>query len=215
MDHNQTAVALFNKLAGLYEQKYMNVDAYADSLNLFCSSISKRNPEILELACGPGNVTRYLLNRRADFKVLATDLAPNMLELAKANNPQAEFALMDCRDMHTIEKKYDAIMCGFCLPYFSKEEALRLIGDAANLLLPEGIFYLSTMEGDYAKSGLESASTGDQVYMYYHEAGYLTQALLKNNFKIIDTQRLSYPGKNGTTTTDLILIATKQNPIIL
>jgi 23S rRNA G2069 N7-methylase RlmK/C1962 C5-methylase RlmI len=43
-------------------------------------------------------------------------------------------------------------MCGFCLPYLSKEEAVKLIRDAAAILNPDGVFYISTMEDDYSKS---------------------------------------------------------------
>lgn len=35
-------------------------------------------------------------------------------------------------------------MCGFCLPYLSKEETEKLINDVSRLLNPEGVFYIST-----------------------------------------------------------------------
>src|SRR6218665_2040837 len=133
-----------------------------------------------------------------------------MVELAKINNPQAEFEVMDCRKIATLNKKYDAIMCGFCLPYLSKQEAVRLIADAALLLNARGIFYLSTMEDDYSKSGLQPGSTGDQVFMHYHEGGYLTEALTKNGFRINHLQRQDYPA-GETKMTDLLIIAEKIN----
>jgi len=39
--------------------------------------------KVLELACGPGNITKCLLSKRPDLEILATDIAPNILELAK------------------------------------------------------------------------------------------------------------------------------------
>lgn len=207
MDKNENAVAVFNKYAGIYQQKFMDVGLYADSLDWFCSQLIE-NASTLELACGPGNITRYLLDKRPDLKILGTDLAPNMVELAKTNNPKAVFEIMDCRKLQNNGQKYNAIMCGFCLPYLSKEEAAALICDASNLLLPKGILYLSTMEGDYSTSGLEAGSSGDLVFMHYHEHGYLAKMLLENGFKIHFTQRKQYPGRNGTVT-DLILVSVK------
>lgn len=208
MDRSKNAITLFDKLAKLYESKYMNVDLYREGLDLFCGQIPKKNPEILELACGPGNITKYLLQKRPDLKIFGTDLAPNMIALAKANNPEAEFGLMDCRNIKQLAKKYDGIMCGFALPYLSKEEAIQLIADTANLLHPKGILYLSTMSDDYSKSGIEAASTGDKTFVYYHQADYLTKALEENGFKIILSKYQDYPLKKGIT--DLIIVAQKE-----
>ncbi len=209
MDKTKMAIDVFDKRANEYQAKFMDVGLYHDTFDLFCKSIKKENAEILELACGPGNITRYLLNKRPDFKILGIDLAPNMIELAKRNNPTASFQCMDCRDIRLLGKKYDAVMCGFCLPYLSKEESVQLISDVYNLLESNGLLYISTMEDDYAKSGLESSSSGDQMFIHYHEADYLTQALLENGFKIIDVQRIEYPKQDGSKTTDLVIIAGK------
>lgn len=208
MDKSAAAVAVFDKLAELYQTKYMDVARYARSLDLFCQN-TKSDAQILELACGPGNITKYLLDKRPDFQILGTDLAPNMIALAQTNNPSAQFEVMDCRQIAKLKTTYDAIMCGFCLPYLSKEEALQLIGDASKIMNTGGIFSISTMEDNYSKSGIEFSSSGDSVFMHYHEAGYLTQALLENGFELIDLERISYE-HNHKPTTDLILIAKKR-----
>ncbi len=97
-------------------------------------------------------------------------------------------------------------MCGFCLPYLSKAEALTFIKDAALMLHQGGILYLSTMEDDNSKSGFRKGSTDDEIFMNYHEADYLTRALAENHFDEIETMR--YPSADGITM-DLVLIAKK------
>lgn len=191
------------------------MDLYNDTFDLFCDAVEKEDAHILEIACGPGNITRYLLKKRPNYKILGTDLSPKMIDLAKANNPMAEFRLMDCRDISKLEESYDAIMGGFCLPYLSKEESLKLIHDASELLKPNGVIYLSTMEDDYNKSGFKASSSGgpDKLYIYYHQADYLTNALKKYGFKILDLQRRAYPEENGTSTTDLLILAKKSATI--
>lgn len=206
----QPAVAVFDKLAEVYQDKYMDVSLYHDSFDLFCGQISTKNAEILELACGPGNITQYLLKKRPDFKILGTDLSPNMVALAKINNPTAEFQVMDCMDIGRLERRYDAIMCGFCLPYLSREAAVQLIHDAGKILKPNGVLYLSTMEDDYSKSGPKTSSDGaHSLFMYFHQADYLTAALKDNGFEILDLQRQDYPTQDGTKTIDLLIIAGK------
>jgi trans-aconitate methyltransferase len=209
MDKNENAVNIFNKMAQGYQDKFMNVDLYADTLDFFCKSIKIENAEVLELACGPGNITQYLLNKHPDFKLLGTDLAPNMIELAKINNPTAQFEIMDCRKISELNKKYNGIMCGFCLPYLSKEEAIQLISDAAKLLKPKGLLYISTMEDDYNKSAFKKGTAGDEIFMHYHQGAYLTHALQINDLKILKLKRQDYPTQDDTQTTDLIIIAEK------
>lgn len=206
MDQTKIAVDIFNKLATSYQDKFMDVSLYHDSLDVFCNSIKKEKPEILELACGPGNITKYLLDKRPDFKILGSDLAPNMIELAKINNPTANFELMDCRAITSLTKKYDGILCGFGLPYLSKEEAIQFIMDSCRKLNKNGLLYVSTMEDDNSKSGFRTGSTGDTMYQNYHQSDYLTKALEENQLKIIHLERKEYV-YNNEKTTDLIIIA--------
>lgn len=209
MDKNKSAVTIFNKFAQLYQNKYMDTSMYHSSFDFFCDKISSTNPTILELSCGPGNITQFLLKKRPDFKITATDLAPSMIELAKQNNPEAEFLLLDCRKILSLKKKFDGILCGFGLPYLSKEECIQLISDASTALNPNGVLYLSTMEDDYSKSGIKKGSTGDEMYQYFHQEDYLLAALNNSGFKSIETQRVKTVQPDKSIVTDLILIAQK------
>lgn len=209
MDKSQKAVKLFDKHANLYQDKFMYFDLYNDTFDFFCDAIEKRHATILELACGPGNITKHLLEKRPDFQILGTDLAPRMIELAQSNNSSASFQLLDCRNFLQLNKTFDGIVCGFGLPYLSKEDATQLIKDASACLNSEGVLYLSTMEDDYEKSGFKKGSTGDEIFIHYHQEDYLSEALTQNGFKIIALQRKKFPEQNGTETTDLILIAKK------
>ncbi|MES2748297.1 MAG: class I SAM-dependent methyltransferase [Bacteroidota bacterium] len=208
MNHTETTIHVFDKLASIYQDKFMDVSLYHDSLDLFCKNITKENATILEVACGPGNITKYLLEKRPDFKLLATDLAPNMIALAKINNPTAAVELLDLKEMDQMTTTFDGIMCGFGLPYLSKDDAIQFIADAGRALNSEGILYISTMEDDNNKSGFKTGSTGDKMYQNFHQADYLTQALEDNHLKILHLQRIEYI-HNEQETTDLIIIASK------
>lgn len=213
MDKTEIAVQLFGQWAERYQEKYMDISAYHDSLEVFCEALEKKDARILELACGPGNITHYLLAKRADFQILATDLSPQMIALAQANNPTAEVALMDCRAITDLKMTYEGIVCGFGLPYLSQEEALQLIQDCYQILTPKGVLYLSTMEGDYASSGWQGPSSGgaERMYIHYHEASYLQDGLNHVGFTILRIDRKVFPHEDGSRTTDLLIIAQK-NP---
>jgi len=207
MDKYEITVDTFNRLAGKYQEKYMDFDFYFDTYDTFCDLISNDKAAVFEIACGPGNITKYLLKKRPEFTIEGIDLAPNMVELARANNPAANFHVLDSRDISSINKKFDAVMCGFCTPYLSKEDVAKLIIDIRALLKTDGILYLSTMEDDYEKSDFQTSGDGDRVYIHYHQFDFLKLQLDANRFRIVDIKRKAFPVENGTPATDLFVFA--------
>jgi len=200
----------WNNVAELYQTYFMDLDLYDDTYDAFCRLLEKPGARILEIGCGPGNITRYLLRKRPDFDLLATDVAPNMVELAQKNNPAARCEVLDCRDISRLDTRFDGIMCGFCLPYLSKEDCARLLRDCSGLLRPGGVLYLSAIEGDYARSGYETGrSTENTMFVYYYEADYLTNELSAAGFRQIELIRIPYTKSDGTASTHLIFIAVK------
>ena len=199
---------LFNKRAQEYEAKYMDVSHYADTLQLYCNHLPP-DARVLDVACGPGNITRFLLNRRNDLRIFGTDLAPNMVALAQANNPEASFVVADMRRVAETDSRYDAVVCGFGLPYLSKDEAAAFIADVAQILSPGGRFYLSTMTADKDETRLQQSSDGkDALVTHYHAESSLRNALEHAGFGIVHAQKQPFPEQPDTT--DLIIIAQKR-----
>lgn len=211
MNQNESTIKTWDKLAEKYQNKFMDVTLYDASYDLFCDAVAKEDASVLEIGSGPGNITKYLHSKHPDYKILATDVAPSMIELAQINNPTAEFLVLDARDINKIDQKFDAIMCGFCLPYLSKEESIQLIKDSHSLLKDNGILYFSVIENDYDKSESQTSSDGEHtMFVYYHEAAYLQKALDDCNFKTVEVIRIDYPKPNNAVDTHLIFIVRKQ-----
>lgn len=210
-DRNKITIETYNKAAKNYQERFMEMELYHDTFDEFCALIKKENPKVFEIACGPGNVTRYVLSKRPDFQILGIDLAPNMVELAKRNNPSADFRVMDCRHIDQLDNRFDAIICAFGMPYLSKKECAKLICDISKRLHPNGVVYLSAMEDDYWKSGYEKTSFSgeDKVFIYYHQADYILDCLQANDFKLIDLHRKICHEPDGTFFKDMIFIARK------
>ncbi|UJH90895.1 class I SAM-dependent methyltransferase [Antarcticibacterium sp. 1MA-6-2] len=155
MDKYQETFETWNKIADLYQDKFMDMDLYNESYGLFCNSIPS-NAKILEIGCGPGNITKYLLSKSPDFEIMGVDVAPKMVELARINNPSASFKVMDGRRIADLKERYHGIICGFFLPFLSETDTEKFITDAHNLLLKNGLLYLSFAEGNPADSGFKT-----------------------------------------------------------
>lgn len=212
MEKFDVSVQRFDEFADEYASRFGNVSGYMEQLTFFADQIKTEKPAILELACGPGNVTKFLKSRFPESRILGVDLAPKMIELARKALPDVDFRVMDVRDISSIPEKFDAVMCSFCLPFLSKDDAAKLIADCSFLLNSGGIIYLSTMEGDEARAGFEKTSfSGDsEIYFNYHVQYYLESSFSRNGFRVARLDRQDYLEPDGTVTIDLIFIAEKQ-----
>ena len=130
-----------------------------------------------------------------------------MVALANKNNPTAIFEVMDSRNISAVNKEFDAIMCGFCTPYLSKADVIKLIKDMREILKVGGTLYISTMEDEDNKSGFQTSSDGDQVYIHYHQFEQHEKNLKSSGFKIVNVQRKQFLVDNSEPTTDLFIYA--------
>ncbi len=169
MDIHKEAIHAFNMQASLYNERFTGFDLYNDTYDILCELVKKQGAHILELACGPGNITKYLITKRPDFQILATDMAPEMLKFGRENCPAAEFKILDCRNLQSLSGQYDAILCGFGMPYLNKEECQQLIREANEKLHKGGVFYFSLIEGKYEQSGHLLSSNGKyRSFVHYY-----------------------------------------------
>lgn len=202
-----TAGELFDKYAQQYADKYMDVSLYGAGLDMLCDRL--QGNAVLDIACGPGNIAGYLLRKQSGLNIQGIDIAPNMIDLARQYVPGADFMVMDGRDILRLGKRYDGIICAFVLPYLNKTDTLQLLADAADILNNNGLLYLSFMNGSNESSAYQSSSSGDKLFVHYHEEGYITEALALHGMDIIHMNHLDAPANAKHKTDDVVIVARK------
>lgn len=206
MDPLKATINTFDKYAVEYEGKYMNYGPYVETYAPL-SELLPADAAILDAACGPGNIAKFLLNGFPDRKLHGIDLSANMVARARINNPAATFDVMDCRKIPSLTQMYDGIVAGFCFPYLSREEAGTFISDTRTMLNTRGILYISFMEGDYAASGLQTRNDVDWVCTYYHDADLLVETLKAKGFEVIDLVRKKFKRDDEPDASDVFIYA--------
>ncbi|MBL7836731.1 MAG: class I SAM-dependent methyltransferase, partial [Bacteroidetes bacterium] len=207
MDHYKENSETWNKLAQLYQDKFMDLSIYNDSYDYFCNSIGISSARILDIGCGPGNISRYLLEQQPEYQLLGIDNAPNMVDLARKNIPNASFQILDCRQISSIQSTFDGIICGFCLPYLSHADAPAFISDCYNLLNQNGILYLSFVDGRADQSEYKTGSTGDTTYFYYYSTTELSSLLQSHHFAIVKILNVPFIKSDNSTESHTIIFA--------
>jgi len=197
MNRLEITISTFDKYADHYQEKYMKYEPYIETYR-YLSSLLKADAEILDVACGPGNISKFLLEEKPQLRVQGIDLSPQMINLARLNNPTAVFEIRDSREILSLKKTFDAIVAGFFLPYLSRDEVSQFIINVRAILRSGGIFYISTMEGDYKNSGYQSNNNLDRVYIYYFQEKFLLEQLKLAGFEIVRINRKPFELNGGS-----------------
>lgn len=96
----------------------------------------KVGQDLLELGCGTGRLTHWLVDCVRPGRVIAADFSPDMLAQAQARNAAAEFWLLDICTPPPATDLFDVVFCFNAFPHFrDKAQALKNI---AQLLKPGG-----------------------------------------------------------------------------
>ncbi len=196
--YNKTAEAFSNTVGCLsnYNHTY---DYLLDKLN--------SGDTILDLACGPAQISKYLKDR-IDINVVGVDLSEGMLSIAKKNIPDGIFYNHEIQNF-SFDKKFDLVISGFGIPYLNKDQATVCINNAVELLKEGKCLYLSFMHG--SKHGLEKTSFGgeNQFYIYYHDKSDIKNVILNCGLTLVKEYSIDYVEKDGSITEDVVVIAKK------
>lgn len=104
---------------------------------------AKPGMRILDLACGPGNLSRRLAPLVApNGEVIGVDLATGMIERARlVALPNARFEVMDMEDLKFDARSFDGAVCGHGLQFAPRLD--RALEEAHRVLRPGSRFAAS------------------------------------------------------------------------
>jgi len=132
---------VFSRHALAYQSRLEDIMSRGESagrmraLNLLDARPGMR---ILDLACGPGTLSRRLAAMVAPGGgVVGVDLAPGMIEVARAMHiPSARFEIMDIENLEFEAGSFDAAICGHGLQFAS--DLPRALRESRRVLRPRG-----------------------------------------------------------------------------
>ncbi|MFH1649177.1 MAG: class I SAM-dependent methyltransferase [Candidatus Woesearchaeota archaeon] len=133
---------MFVGIMAEFFDRFISDDEYEVRAEKALAHIRRNNPnakDFLELACGTGGFTRQLV--KAGFKVTATDISPDEIQIARTKQIEASFAVADMSKLDGREM-YDVVGCFWesfrYLPTFQVcQDTLHRIAKA---LRPGGMF---------------------------------------------------------------------------
>lgn len=160
--------------------------------------------QILDVACGPGLLTKELAKRSKKFLVHGIDNSRYAVKLAQANCQGLQNAILttdDVYNLHFPENKFDVVVCKDSLHHFDNPRLALL--EMLRVLKPNGLLYLQDLKRDLPYYLLKRAIPPDDVIkklQYYSARASYTKFEMENILKklkikniLIRTRKITDP----------------------
>jgi ubiquinone/menaquinone biosynthesis C-methylase UbiE len=147
----------FPPIVAVYEGVWRPVGYFIASKHSFpkdvdriASLIQRRHGMILDLACGPGNITRRIARLAPESVVVGFDLSPQMLEravrlTAKEGLKNVYYIRGSALSLPFRADAFDAVTCCGALQLFQDQD--QAVGEIARVLKSQGDFVCQTTLG--------------------------------------------------------------------
>lgn len=140
----------FDAIGGRYDDAFPHKEGQVTAVGRLLAELPDK-ARVLDVGCGTGVPTaRQLVD--AGHSVTGVDLSEGMLELARANVPEAEFLHRDLASLRVEGPgglgRFDGITCFFTLLMLPRAEIPYALRQFHRLLKPDGVLALSMVEAD-------------------------------------------------------------------
>ena len=179
-------------------------------LNYFAEEVRGRGL-VCDLGCGPGHVARYL--HEQGVTVQGIDLSPDMIKLARENNPGITFAQGNMLALDVPDKTWAGIVAFYSIVHLSRGQLMQALREMYRVLQPGGLLLLSFHMGQEVRHFDEwwgKAVTLDFIFFerteverYLREASFIPVASIERapySEFAVETQRaylfVRRPGEN-------------------
>lgn len=149
--------------ASAYTGKYTSLDAREPLVAAVAAAEPSR---ILEVGCGWGELARWLAEETG-AEVVATDLSPHMVELARTNGVAAELA--DVQELPFPDASFDVAVAAWML--YHVPDLRRGIAELARILRPGGRLFAMTNSRFHLIELRELVGSGPSTLSFARETG--------------------------------------------
>lgn len=141
-----------------------------------------RNTQVLDLCCGAGQTTRFLVQKSSN--VTGLDISPVALSRAKKNVPQAKYVEGLAQNMPLADNQFDLVHTSSALHEMTPQELEQIFKEVYRVLKPGGIFALV----DFHQPNNQLFLPPLIIFLWLFETETAWQ-LLKNNLRQKLTQQ--------------------------
>ncbi len=146
---------------------------YFDSKSIIC-----------DMGCGPsGHIGKYLFEK--ELNVFGIDISGRCVEIARRENPEIRFLLMDMARLSIADESIDGIISFYSIIHTPKRLVNGLFGEFNRVLKRSGKILLAVKEGNTEGYVDELLGYRTRIYSAYFKKEEIENYLGTNGFKLI------------------------------
>jgi SAM-dependent methyltransferase len=150
-----------------------------------------------DLGCGPGHVTGWLAGHGAT--AIGVDLSPGMIEVARREQPGAEFRVGDLRSLPAADGEFGAVIAFYSIIHLRPGELPGALAEMHRVLRPGGPALLAFHAGAEVRHVTDWLGHEVEIDFRFYEAAGVTAALAAAGFTVqARLERAAYPAEVDT-----------------
>ncbi|MEV4510142.1 methyltransferase domain-containing protein [Dactylosporangium sp. NPDC049525] len=137
----------YTSVADLYIELFgTSQQVHADDLAFIGRHLSIRPGKVLDLGCGPGQITGYLRSLGVD--AAGIDLVPEFIAHAKAAHPDGTYHLGSMRHLDVEDGAIAGILAWYSLIHFQPQDLDGVLAEFRRVIAPGGRLVVGFFDGD-------------------------------------------------------------------
>jgi len=156
---------------------------------------------VADLGCGPGHVTGWLAAHLAaqGATAVGVDLSPGMIEVARREQPGAEFRVGDLLSLPAADGEFGAVIAFYSIIHLRPAELPGALAEMYRVLRPGGLALLAFHAGAEVRHVTDWLGHEVEVDFRFHEPAGVTAALTAAGFTVqARLERSAYPAEVDT-----------------
>lgn len=207
MNTTEITTATYDKIADIYTDRYFDISPDQPLVDRFLDLLEPE-AKILDVGCGPGNFTQYLVSQ--GFQVEGIDLSEGMLASARGHLPHVPLQNMDLRDLTYADKSFNGIFSAYSLIHVPAADIHKTLLGFQRVLTDKGYLFILAQKGSPDHMVDEPLLSGEKTFVNFFYLDQLVNDLTKAGFSIKQHVELPLPDPDSLSESVLFIIAQKQ-----
>ena len=180
--HDVLAEFYAERLAGVLDR--MPIEQAV--LGLFCdlALAAGLGTSVADIGCGTGRLEPYLAAKGLSPRGI--DLSPQMIRVARRDNPGFAFDVADLRDLPIEAASLAGVVCWYSLMYLAPSDRSAAFGELARVVKPGGYLVTAFKAGDsQLRRGGHSTGLGVEFDVYWLSPGEMERQVTGAGFTTV------------------------------
>lgn len=204
MEPHETTRRGYDTVAGAYAAQLRDeLDGKPLDRALLAALLEQRpaGSPVGDLGCGPGHVTGWLAAHPAAHGATAVgvDLSPGMIEVARREQPGAEFRVGDLLSLPAADGEFGALIAFYSIIHLRPGELPGALAEMYRVLAPGGLALLAFHAGAEVRHVTDWLGHEVEIDFRFHQAADVIAALATAGFTVqAQLERAAYPAEVDT-----------------